>query len=152
MTATEEATVSFSHVHLYVDHLEDLADYKALETTLNQFCWTQDHANAIALARRWRDEHGVQLPYQPQKRDIVKQWIAGLGFRITAARYPSDEVRANTRSLLVTSKDFNGIQFVVTAVADTESTSLTDEYRHFDAGKFCNCNQPVMASMSTARS
>lgn len=128
--------VAFSHVHLYVDHLDDLAEYKELEAQLNRFCKEHPTLNTTTLSHHWFDENGNHQPYQSQKRDIVKQWIAGLGFRITMTRYPSDTVETNTRSVLVTSKDFNGVQFVVTATADMTSTAATDVNQHFDAGKY----------------
>jgi hypothetical protein len=131
--------VSFSHVHFYVDHLDDLEEYKELETQLNSFCKEHPTNNPTTLAHYWFDENGSHQPYVSQRRDIVKQWLVGLGFRITMARYPnsSDAVQTNTRSVLVTSKDFGGVQFVVTATADTTSNAETDAYQHFDAGTFC---------------
>jgi hypothetical protein len=129
--------VSFSHVHFYVDHLDDLEEYKALEAQLNNFCKEHPTSNPTTLAHHWFDENGNHQPYVPQRRDIVKQWLVGLGFRITMARYPKSSVatvETNTRSVLVTSKDFGGVQFVVTATADTTSNAETDAYQHFDAG------------------
>ena len=134
---TKLPQISYSHVHLYVDHLDDLAEYKALEHKLNTFCQKHNASttNSTMLAHFWHDEYGSNLPYQPQRRDIVKQWIVGLGFRITGARYPSDDDKTNTRSVLVTSSDFQGVQFVVTATADTTRNTTEDSYEHFDAGR-----------------
>ena len=134
MADLQRPIVSFSHVHLYVDHLDDLQEYKLLEDKLNDFCKKYRTSNPTALSHYWHDEHGINPPYEPQRRDIVKQWIAGLGFRITGSRYPSDDVETNTKSVLVTSKDFDGVQFIVTATADTSSNSFNDDYQHFDAG------------------
>lgn len=116
---TNIVQVSFSHVQLYVDCVENISVYKALEDTLN------DNIGGIPRAR---DDVFV-----PQNRDIVTQMLAGLGFRVTGARVPSDAVVTNTRSVLVTSKDPEGVQFVVTAIDKHHGSGKADEYRHFDA-------------------
>ena len=136
-------TVSFSHVHIYVDHLDDLKAYKDLEDRLNSFC--QVNTSTSVVSRAWHDPTTEVPPtsFQPQRRDLVRQCLAGLGFRITGARYPShddeDGTRAsNTRSVLITSRDFEGVQFIVTAKApETKNGAATlgkDYYQHFDAG------------------
>lgn len=134
---TKLPQVSFSHVHLYVDHLDDLTEYKALEHKLNAFCtkYNASTNSSAMLAHFWHDEYGRNEPFEPQHRDIVKQWIVGLGFRITGARYPSHEDKTNTRSVLVTSRDPQGVQFVVTATAERTRNSTDDSYEHFDAGR-----------------
>lgn len=137
--------ISFSHVHFYVDHLEDLETYKELENSLNSFC--RLNTSTAALPRSWRDttkEESESEPrsFQSQDRDLVRQCLAGLGFRITGARYPShddeDGTKAsNTRSVLITSRDSEGVQFVVTAIApETKTVEYGDKvhYQHFDSG------------------
>ena len=86
------SAISFSHVHLYVDKVEDLQVYKDLERQANN-----------------DDFPAPEVSFVSQNRDVVKQMIVGLGFRVTRARYGS------TRSVLVTSKDPRGVQFVVSA-------------------------------------
>lgn len=108
----DNVQVSFSHVHLYVDHVEDLSFYKHLEDSLSNNQCVND------------------VPFVPQNRDVVQQLLAGLGFRVTGARISPQQ--CNTRSVLVTSRDPNGVQFVVTAI-DPSSTVQQDEIRHFDA-------------------
>jgi len=144
-SAASEA-VSFSHVHLYVDALEDLKDYKALEDRLNLFAGkakeldVKDAADAIqrkqSLWKSTRESSRDSLPFVPQNRDVVKQLLAGFGFRVTGVRYNGMHgVSTNTRSVLVTSRDPQGVQLLVTAI-DTGSLVEKDEIGHFDAGKF----------------
>lgn len=132
---TVDLAVSFSHVHLYVDHVEDLADYKEFEERLNKIdLGTSDHADI-------KDEAFV-----PQNRDIVRQLMAGLGFRVTAVRsFPTSTT--NTKSVLVTSCDPNGVQFVVSAV-DPQSNVAVDENDHFDAGTLLELEQTATPCMS----
>lgn len=116
LATTNDVQVSFSHIHLYVDKVENISVYKELEDKLN------DNVDSS------------QDVFIPQSRDIVKQLLAGLGFRVTGARVPSDTVATNTRSVLVTSKDPEGVQFVVTTI-DKHNSEKKDEYHHFDASK-----------------
>lgn len=112
---TNDVQVSFSHVHLYVDHVEDIVVYKQLEDRLS--CGGEAINNN-------------SKPFIPQGRDVVKQLLAGFGFRVTGARISRES--SNTQSVLVTSKDPQGVQFVVTAV-DPESSVEKDDVGHFDA-------------------
>lgn len=117
--STNHVQVSFSHIQLYVDCVENISVYKEMEDTLNGNMGGKSHADDDVFV--------------PQGRDIVKQMLAGLGFRVTGARVPSDAVVTNTRSVLVTSKDPEGVQFVVTAIDKHHGSGKADEYRHFDA-------------------
>lgn len=72
---------------------------------------------------------------------LQKQLIAGFGFRVTGC-YPDDGngiATANTKSVLVTSKDSNGIQIIATC-KNSEDNGYEDEndekYHHFDACKY----------------
>ena len=125
-TPANDIQVSFSHVHLYVDRVEDIAVYKELEDKLNNL----RVSSSSSLPSQ---------PFVPQNRDIVKQLLAGLGFRVTGARVSCDNIATNTRSVLVTSKDPEGVQFVITAI-DPSSSVKEDELLHFDASK-CNVRQ-----------
>jgi hypothetical protein len=92
---------------------------------------------------------GVSSAFTPHNRDVVDQLLAGFGFRVTAARYPTStststmnalpadtNANANTRSLLVTSRDPQGVQIIVTAIDPTPSVVVEkDPMRHFDASK-----------------
>jgi len=113
--------VAFSHVQLYVDHVEDLQVYKDLEDRLNQFAAaaSQDSDSLAQKKLLWRrviaSSSGTTSPppdpFCPQNRDVVKQLLSGFGFRVTGARYGS-----LTRSVLVTSRDPKGVQILVTCV------------------------------------
>lgn len=152
MQNTEEKRpkVSFSHLHLYVDELKDLETYKDLEDRLNGFvgdCESplgKDIPNQRSLwqAKHQPDHFETPLPkaaFIPQKRDLVQQLQAGFGFRVTGARYPSkdNDSSSNTRSVLVTSKDPSGVQFLLTAkdksVDAGATTQVGKSYQHFDA-------------------
>jgi hypothetical protein len=141
----QHASVAFSHVHLYADHLEDLAVYKALEVDLNNFA----EALAACTSTMTLDEQrelwqsmtqysaSSEATFASHGRDVVKQLMAGLGFRVTAARYS-----ASTRTVLVTSQDADGVQILVTAAS--EPTSIVDEVMgqaddsyFFDSGTSC---------------
>jgi len=167
--------VSFSHIHIYVDHLEDIAIYKQLEQKVTHFAQTSDPyhcstiddnndgsstsvqrlvmegANINKCRSIWNEpsdgeyDSESEKPFITQKRDVVKQLIMGLGFRVTGMRYPSssggdgtgdDGEAVSTRSLLLTTRDPNGVQFVVSALGEGEEEveGLTmDHYDHFDA-------------------
>ena len=99
--------VSFSHVHIHVDHVQDLKVYKQLEHDLN-------------CGNRITD---VETEFCPQNRDLVQQLLCGFGFRVTGVRRNTTTTsETNTYSVLVTSKDPQGVQFVITSI-DSESQS-----------------------------
>jgi hypothetical protein len=127
-----ELTVAFSHVHMYVDRVEEFEVYKELEIILNDH--SMDHAT-VSIANDKNDES-----FLPQNRDIIRQLMAGLGFRVTAFRsFPTSST--NTKTMLVTSPDPNGVQFVVSSL-DPQSNVPVDDFHHFDAGKMmmvCIC-------------
>jgi 4-hydroxyphenylpyruvate dioxygenase-like putative hemolysin len=134
------AALSFSHLHLYVDRLENLSVYKDLEQQLNEFSSKVDPGSTLEEKQSlWeRLTASKQEPYVPQNRDVVKQLLASFGFRVTGASYPSDKgTTTNTRSLLVTSRDPCGVQIVVTSAdpATNQASSLENEMHHFDASK-----------------
>lgn len=212
-------SVSFSHVHLYVDHLDDLMVYKTFEGQLNEL-WkrrrslfaecrfesgsgtTNNHQQAMIQKSKelWRsivtttpttdnyrdggkndnnnnndiiattgtlsssvvgnlsdetkkndDENGNDDSYfKTQNRDVVRQMLAGFGFRITSARYAtpppppppkhgdttttttrmirsSCSSSSTSRSVLLTSRDPNGIQVLVTAATTIEDDSKKEQ-------------------------
>ncbi len=140
--------VKFSHVHFYTDNIDDISEYKKLENHLNSFASGNNldemHLNLPDFQETWRKEHAgdSSCEFVPQNRDLIRQLLAGLGFRITA----TCEVEG-TKNMLVTTKDFNGVQFVISAIdRDSEasaSVSLTNgdvaanmkdgHYPHFDS-------------------
>ena len=154
-----DVAVSFSHCHLYVDSVADIDTYKNLESQLAEFaskciCGGDEIANKSGLDIEkgrvtWNSivspedsryaGNGTSrgaAEFVPQNRDVVKQLIAGLGFRVTGKRMASDNgVESNTRTVLVTSCDPKGVQIVVTALDPGDNGVKEDKYAHFDAGK-----------------
>jgi hypothetical protein len=130
--------VSFSHVQLYVDHIDDMEVYKELEQKMNRFSRAASKAVSLEEKRSaFKSMSGDTWdmdPFVPQKRDVIKQLIVGFGFRATAYRFPSEGCSTNSRSVLVTSEDLRGVQLVITAI-DEESEIGVDSYHHFDAGR-----------------
>ena len=135
----KDSSVSFSHVQLYVDYVEDVSIYKEFEEKLNKFS-SRNIDDPVVGKDFWKSitsEHGdlsTDLSFQPQRRDVVKQLLAGFGFRVTGARMPSSTVQTNTRTVLVTSHDPKGVQLIVSSLS-RNPTCKKDEVHHFDAGK-----------------
>jgi len=147
--------VAFSHVHLYTDHIDDLSVYKELEASLASFGNSVDlkgmHLNIKEHRDNWQKDHltstsgTVEVDVEPiefiaQGRDVVKQLLAGLGFRITAV-YDND-IGEQTRNLLVTTKDPDGVQVIVSCIKNPSSEeeqevngSDSGAYRHFDSSQ-----------------
>ena len=162
--------MAFSHVHLYTDHIDDLSVYKELEANLASFGNSVDslkgmHLNIKEHRSNWHRDHltlgkvdidvdvnvdvnvDVEEPQPPmefiaQGRDLVKQLLAGLGFRITAVYDNNIGEREQTRNVLLTTKDPDGVQFIVSCI---KNPSLEQEqnandgnsgaYRHFDSSQ-----------------
>ena len=61
---------------------------------------------------------------------------------MTASRLSDSEKDATTQSLLLTSEDLRGVQFIVTALdeetsqSEAEKNKVADQFRHFGAGAF----------------
>ena len=143
-----EERVSFSHIHLYVDSVEDVDVYKKMEADLNPLSSRiaemgedgndsggdgQSSGLDIEKCRMLHDDitgrsssDVLDEEFVPQGRDVVKQLLSGLGFRVTGKRMAD----SNTRSVLVTTKDPNGVKIVVTSLG---GDSERDQYSHFDA-------------------
>jgi hypothetical protein len=134
-------SVSFSHLQLFVDKLDSLETYKQFEDFLNQYDAAATKSTMSTTDERrqlWESYLEGDVPekaFVSQNRDIVKQLMAGVGFRVTGCRFPSDENTANTISLLMTSRDPRGVQILVSAIAADAEGHGEDELLHFDAGK-----------------
>jgi hypothetical protein len=152
-TKPHELQVSFSHVQLYVDGVEDIQVYKDLESKLNEFARLSskheleedahnrgDSSRATEKHELWQGRIETETKecdnqdFVAQNRDVVKQLLVGFGFRVTGYRFPSQDNAVNTRSVLVTSRDLHGVQIVVTA-ASSAAEKTPDDYLHFDEGK-----------------
>jgi hypothetical protein len=161
--------IQFSHVHLYVDRVCEVSTYKEFEDSLNQFQEKYDEEatakevmhheeidhrggysldvvigrqlwQSIITKRKSMDDNNNDTAagaFASHGRDVVKQLIAGFGFRVTGCH-----VTPHTNSVVVTSKDPNGIQIVVSAIMkndDTNNSNIMEEaamtdnnfYHHF---------------------
>ena len=131
--APKLGSVSFSHIHLFVDHLESLRVYKELENNLNRFHTESSGLKLEGKRQLWATLCGSDAkPFIPQNRDIVKQLLTGFGFRVTGCRFPSEKNPINTKSVLITSKDPNGVQILVTAAAEGADERESGDFVHFD--------------------
>ena len=172
----QNISLAFSHVHMYVDALDDIETYKKLEEQLNELSNEKGCSlckggvvspNQEILSNVYSIEHQEKLNvlhsawlsitqaedlanitenhlFATQKRDIVRQMIAGFGFRVIGARTPTlcfendEKDPCSTISMVVTSRDTQGVQFVVSAVAQesdrqTKDDSYAAKYHHFDS-------------------
>jgi hypothetical protein len=140
---TKPLQISFSHVQLYVDNVENLEVYKNLEKRLVAFDEAVGQQKTCDLEDKrklWRslvpnENEEKYKSFVPQNRDVIKQMMVGFGMRITGVH------RGNgTKSFLVTSQDPKGIQMVVTAKEHTPETLEayidTSIFHHFAAGTF----------------
>jgi hypothetical protein len=159
-----EVDIQFSHVHLYVDRVCEVSTYKEFEDSLNLFQEKYDEATENEVVNHEVDHCGTSLDvdvgrqvwqsiiskrnktdenndmaeaFASHGRDVVRQLIAGFGFRITGCH-----ANYRTNSVVVTSKDPNGIQIVVSAMKNDDDNKLDDEaamagtdnfYHHFAA-------------------
>ncbi|CAJ1397729.1 unnamed protein product [Effrenium voratum] len=130
-------SVSFSHVHIYCDELKELSEYKSLESKLNEFnagCGDLAAARQTWL-RLWDGKPAVgtdPAQWRGHGQDVVEQMLVGLGFRVTGFGQTSD-----TRTMVVTSKDAEGVKFVITAHDKVNESPAkrqkTEAFDHLDA-------------------
>lgn len=164
VTSPKQQAVSFSHVHLYVDKLKPLAHYKDLEGKLNELADQVLSQGLVTLAEKrsvW-ESLVIDSPwagrspenFTPHGRDVIEQLLAGFGFRVTAARMITRSSQVNTNTLLITSRDAQGVQFLVTALpSDDQITTPDDAMPFFDAGKVqtffeAHANRPGIAVLA----
>jgi len=134
------STIRFSHNHFYVDHLRQLEEYKQLEAKLNEFSThlgvktSQSREGSVAwrqLGMKYGDAATILAPqrveYSTAGQDFVEQLLVGLGWRVTG-----QHIGTTTQSLLVTSKDPNGVRFIVTAPREIDAAPADGTYDHFD--------------------
>jgi hypothetical protein len=108
--------LAFDHVHMYVDALADMDEYKRLEARFNLFDAEYDAAGGNDLAtgkelfERISGETVDASKYVSHGRDLVCQFIGGAGWRVTGSHDGTE-----TRSVVVTSPNLDGAKFVLTA-------------------------------------
>lgn len=129
-------SVSFSHVHAYVDSLKPLQEYKLLETKLNALTRAQNDTRSsreewLKLSELYGDPvTGLRDPaaWIGSKQDVVEQLLVGLGWRITGKHKG-----LQTTSLVVSSPAEDGVKLIFTThnskSVDGKSTSLTSSSR-----------------------
>jgi len=110
------AECRYDHLQFFVDELQPLAHYKAIEDRLNSFAQLVPRVEGSRLdvdaARNiWREVGGTADPgaFQVHGRDLVEQLLHGFGWRVTGAHSG-----AETRSLLLSTPDASGARFVIT--------------------------------------
>ena len=118
----------------------DVAKYRELYRTI---------ASSSSTTTSSKDSHANNngtntnpSEFKPQGRDVIKQLIAGLGFRITAQN-TSNYCHGGTNTVLLTTKDPHGVQIVVTALTSASGCDANndaseyddddDKYDHFDS-------------------
>jgi hypothetical protein len=147
--AHQELSIQYSHIQLYIDHLQPLDYYKAYEDAVNKFHHEYDSQKSndkqtgldVAKGKEiWNtiiaqtsSPCPAEEEYHSHGREVIKQLIAGFGFRITGCA-PSGTVEG-MKSVLVTSSDERGIQIVVSARGGGGAAVGGTGYAHFDAGK-----------------
>ena len=126
---------SFDHLQFFVDDLKPLSHYKAIEDRLNKFgakCPFKHGWDVDAARKAWCEMGASADPaeFQVHGRDLVEQQLHGVGWRITGQHEGTE-----TRSLLLSTPDPNGVRFVITAAnSDTgpaAKKAKTDSYDHF---------------------
>lgn len=139
--------VKFSHIQIYVDTLDDLEVYKALERNLCEFVdalksldknSSIDRSGKRQLWNSTATDGNEKIQFEkflPQHRDVIKQLMVGFGMRVTGAHSGY-----GTKSFLVTTKDLGGVQMVITAkdliVEAPNSETETQKLQHFDSGTY----------------
>ena len=138
--------IRFSHVHVYVDHVKEIEEYKKIEDSINRFHHKFDSVNLQSkflmdanrgkeILSSMEDISPAFEGYLSHGRDIVKQLITGFGFRVTGY-YPPHGDTSTSNTVLVTSSDPTGIQIVVSSRCRCENDDVVDEkYLHFDRGE-----------------
>ena len=149
--------IQFSHIHLYVDRVSSINEYKTLEASINTFYDRFDsdgnadgtssdgvHGRPLDVKRGqkiWESLHyhtSTDAEFVSHGRDVVKQLIAGFGFRVTGC-YPEVNAADGTggsgmNTVLITSSDPEGIQIFVSSLnANGEGDA---EYLHFDTCEY----------------
>ena len=108
--------LAFDHIHMYVDRLADLDEYKLLEARFNHFDaeFCKAGGKDVAVGKKiWEQIAGAPVDdakFVSHGQDLVRQFIGGAGWRVTASHEG-----AETRSLVITSPDLDGAKFVLTA-------------------------------------
>jgi len=132
--------VEFHHVHFYVNEVKPLEFYKSLESKFNTFAASVSKGDISEEKGRtvWEEQNKTKVnpeAYVSQGQDLICQAISGLGWRVTGY-YTGD----TTTSALVTSRDPDGVRFVVTGPNNkepaTKKAKTDTSYPHFEIGEW----------------
>ena len=114
----------YDHLQFFVDHLQPLSHYKAIEDRLNTLASRVPiskggQADMTAACDAWRKLGPSVDPaaYEVHGRDLVEQLLHGFGWRITGMHEGRE-----TRSLLLSTVDPLGARFIVTCFNDSGDT------------------------------
>ena len=141
----------YDHLQFFVDELQPLSHYKAIEDRLNELARRVPAKEGmpvdVAAAREEWCRMGPSADpdgYEVHGRDLVEQMLYGFGWRITAQHEGHQ-----TRSLMLSTVDPAGARFIVTcargpsAAAESEEEAAEEEpldhfaraqvERHFEA-------------------
>jgi hypothetical protein len=104
--------VAFSHIHLYVDQLEELHVYKAYEDALNTIAKKQQQQQ-----KEYNTNNNTS--FVTHGRDVVQQLLAGVGFRIVA----HDSSDAISTLLVASCAGARGVQLLISAINNTNNNN-----------------------------
>ena len=127
----KDLSCRYDHLQIFVDNIQPLSHYKAIEDRLNEFASrvpTQRGGSVdVAAAREEWCKMGPSAnpdAYQVHGRDLVEQMLYCFGWRITG-----QHEGAETRSLLLSTVDPAGVRFVVTCARDlSDGTDGGDDH------------------------
>eukprot|EP00729_Bicosta_minor_P006528 gene6528-10749_t len=108
------ANIQYHHVQFYVDKLETIEHYTAIQDRMNAFGpdVLKDGVDEAALTAQWTKMSGEtvdQEAYDATGQDMVDQLLHGAGWRIVGHHKDSA-----TESVILSSRANNGVHFVVT--------------------------------------
>jgi hypothetical protein len=148
-----QASIRFSHIHIYQDTIRPLAEYKELEASSTKFskelvAQGAAHPKETGLGMDiekgcaiWAAQTGGTADptaYKSQKQDVAEQLILGAGWRITGHRDG-----AETRTVCLSSSEKDGVNMVVTCAHATPGAPAEDHV-HFRAAaieRFHGCHR-----------
>jgi hypothetical protein len=132
----------FHHLHMYVDDIKPLEEYKTMEQSLNSFAKSytkgdqEDKCDCAAGTKSWTQVTGKTVDpskYISQGQDLVTQLLHGVGWRVVG-----EHIGSTTRSMCVRSVDQCGVQFIITCKSSGEPSEKKQKtggkaYDHFNA-------------------
>jgi hypothetical protein len=159
-----QAQVSFSHIQMYVDHIEELHVYQQLEKQLNEYYiqmeTIKEQADISIETQKtiWNNTFTTTTTtpsstFIAQGQDIIRQLMVGFGFRITGyqkhvqkSNTTTDNSSTTTKTVLVTSRDSNGVQFVITTTTTTQDNTIISVNDDMNIGSLSTFNNVIDSS------